>query len=124
MGKAKVVRKHKEADGSTSWTELSFERSGGFKTKYKEPSLKAGKYGITLYKTSFINEQRVKLFSNGSKIAIVADKDGPKKLKANKANTSVSIGGKKLAGQLNLEVGAVLSGTKGEVAGQEGWIFE
>ena len=119
----KVVRKRTEA-GETSWTEIEFPKGGtGFRSKYKTPSLKVGKYGLSIYLTDLKGDDQVKLFTNGSKIAIGADPEGPKKVKADKKGRRLSIGGKKLAGQLGLEIGAVLSGSKGEVAGQDGWIF-
>lgn len=118
---AKVVKRKK---GEESWTEVEFPKAGtGFRSKYKEPSLKVGKYGLAIYCTDLKGDSQVKLFSNGSKIAIVPDPQGPKKIKADKKGRRLGIGGKKVAGQLGLEVGAVLNGVKGEVAGKSGWIF-
>ncbi|MCK4488071.1 MAG: hypothetical protein KAU38_15100 [Desulfobacterales bacterium] len=121
----KVVRKRTEADGEISWKEIEFPKGGGFRSKYKTPSLKVGKYGLGLYCCDGLEgDMKVKIFSNGSKIAIVPDSEGSKKLKSDKKGKRISLPGKKVASQLNLEIGKVLSGSKGEIAGQEGWIFE
>lgn len=123
MGK-KVVRKRTEVDGQTSWKEIEFPRAGtGFRSKYTEPTLRATKYGLSIYQTDFVGDDKVKFFKNGSRIAIVADAEGPKKIKSDKKGKRLSLPGKKVAEQLGLEIGAVLTGTKGEIAGKSGWIF-
>ena len=120
---AKVVKRKK---GEVDWQEVEFPRaSGGFRSKYKEPSLRATKYGISLYCCDGLEgEMQVAIFSNGSKIAIVADDNGPKKIKADKKGRRLSLPGKKMAAQLGLEIGAMLIGEKGKVSGKQGWIFE
>ena len=123
MAKAQKIVKRKA--GETTWTEVTFPKGGtGFRSKYTEPSLKVSKYGLNIYCTDFVGDTQVKIFSNGNRIAIVPDSEGPKKLKADKKGRRLSIGGKKMAEQLNLEIGKVLSGVKGSVGNQEGWIFE
>ena len=126
MGKAKVVRKRQEASGEISWKEIEFPRAaGGFRSKYKEPSLKVSKYGLNLYCVDFVANQPVKIFSNGSKIAIVPDDEGSKKIKVDKkTGKRFSLPGKKIPDQLGLEIGKVLSGSKGEVQGKSAWIFQ
>lgn len=125
MAKAKVVRKRTEAGGETSWSEINFERSGGFKApKFTEPTLKSSKYGVALYRTNLLNDQHVRLFANGKKVAVMADERGAKKLKANKSNSRVVIPGKNVLKELNIEAGVIMPGHLGEVNGKEAWIFE
>lgn len=123
MGKAQKIVKRKK--GEEAWTEISFERSGGFKTpKFSEPTLKSSKYAVALYRTNLIDGQHVRLFANGEQIAIMQDEKGAKKLKANKANTKVSISGKNVVRELGLKSGDTLPGQLGEVGGKEAWIFQ
>jgi len=65
-------RKRPVSEDTGNWTELKFERSGGFKTKYHSLTLKSSKYGVHLYKTDLQADQNVKLFKNGNKVGIVA----------------------------------------------------
>lgn len=117
-------RKRPVSEDTGNWTELKFERSGGFKTKYHSPTLKSSKYGVHLYKTDLQADQNVKLFKNGTKVGIVADDTGDKKLKANKSGSRVSVNGRKVVKELGIEPGIALAGTKGEIMGKSGWIFE
>ena len=121
----KIVRKRQEAGGETSWKEIEFLKGSGARSKYTTPSLKVGKYGLGLYCCDDLKgDMQVKIFSNGDRIAIVPDSSGSKKIKADKKGRRLSLPGKKMAEQLGLTVGAVLSGTKGSVGNQEGWIFQ
>ena len=104
------------------WTELKFERRGGT-VKYDSPTLKVAKHGIALYKTDLADGQAVRLFKKGSRVAIIADDGGPKKLKANKSGTKMAITGKCVVRDLKLEVGAAYAGVPGNVKGKDGWIF-
>ena len=118
---AKRIRQDTEAKGN--WTELTFEKTG-FKTKYTSPTLKSSKYGIHLYRVDFKDGQHVRIFKNGSKVGILADERGNKKLKANKSGSRLTIGGKKVVKELALESGVTLAGVKAEIMGKQGWVFE
>jgi hypothetical protein len=117
----KVVRKK----GKIEWSEISFERSGGFKApKFDEPTLKSSKHGIALYKTDLKDGDHVRLFSNGKRVAIMVDERGAKKVKSNKSGSRVQLSGKKVVAELKLEPGTILPGQLGEVNGKVSWIFE
>ncbi len=117
---AKVVKRKR---GEEAWTEVEFPRATAFRSKYVTPTLRATKYGLVFYCTDLVDGQ-VKIFSNGSKVAIVPDAEGPKRLKQDKRSRKLTIGGKKTTEQVGLTIGQTLAGTKGEIMGQQGWVFE
>ena len=105
------------------WKEYEFKKAG-FVSNITKPTAKVTKSGINFYRIDFPGGQPVKVLQNGSSLALVADEDSPKKLKANKSGSRVSLGSKKMVQDLGLPIGSDLPGRKAEMNGKDAWVFD